>query len=211
MQKEIKDYFVKPDDAVLKQIALPIPIPEINSPATQEIIHKMLEIAYGKQQNVSRPYLVGLAAPQIGISRRIIIVDLQQNTVDRKTGQPEVFINPEITWKSKEEWEWREGCFSAGPNVMGIVKRPVSVKICALTRLGEEVEIQFDNYPARICQHEIDHLDGIEFVERVLAQNPDNLHWVKEDEFMKYRENEAWRTWPKKCSRAKWEQIKGIK
>lgn len=211
MSKEIKDYFVKPDDPVLKQIAKLVEEVEISSLEIQNIIETMLDIAYGKQRDTSKPYLVGLAAPQIGISRRIVIVDTEQDAIKREAGNPQIFINPEIIWKSEEEEEWQEGCFSAGPNVRGIVRRPIFVKIRALNRNGEQVEATFDHYPARIFQHEIDHLDGHEFVDLVLAQNPNNLHWVEDEEFMEYRNNEAWRNWPKKCSRETWEKIKGVK
>lgn len=107
-------------------------------------------------------------------------------------------------------WEWYEGCYSAD-RVCGIVRRPISVKVKAFNQKGKLIEEKFDYYTARIFQHETDHLDGHEFVDLVLAQNPDNLHWVEDEEFMEYRNNEAWRNWPKKCSRQKWEEIKGIK
>ncbi|MGE5042102.1 MAG: peptide deformylase, partial [Candidatus Levyibacteriota bacterium] len=74
---------------------------------------------------------------------------------------------------------------------------------------GKEVEEEYSGYTARIFQHEIDHLDGKEFTTHIIDDN--NLHWVKDNEFPIYRDKEAWRTWPYKCSRKKWEQIKGIK
>ena len=209
MSEVIKDYFVEPSNPILKKIAEVIPLEKIASPEIQEIIKKMLHIAYGEQEDKKKPFLVGVAAPQLGISQRIVLVD---RLADGKgeAGDLNVYINPEITWKSDEEEEWYEGCYSAD-QVCGIVRRPVSVKVKAFNQEGDFIEEQFDHYTARIFQHETDHLDGHEFVELVLAQNPDNLHWVKDEEFMEYRNNEAWRNWPKKCSRKTWEKIKGIK
>ncbi|MDD2823323.1 MAG: peptide deformylase [Candidatus Daviesbacteria bacterium] len=209
MPHQIKDYFVKPSDPILKNIAKPIPQEKIHLPKTKQIIKKMLSIAYGEQMDKSKPFLVGVAAPQLGISERIVLVDRLADGKG-KAGDLNVYINPEITWKSEEEWEWYEGCYSAD-RVCGIVSRPIAIKIKAHDQNGNIIEEDFEYYTARIFQHEIDHLNGHEFVELVLTQNPNNLHWVEDKEFMNYRNNEAWRNWPKKCSREKWEKIKGIK
>ena len=89
-----------------------------------------------------------------------------------------------------------------------VVSRPVSIKIRAYNKNGNLVEEGHIGYTARIFQHEIDHLDGIEFVSHIT--DPDKLHWVENAEFLEYRNKEAWRDWPKKCSRDKWARIKGI-
>lgn len=206
MPKQIKDFFVKPSDPILKKIAREISRDKITSAEIQKSIKKMLAIVYGEQEDKKKPFLVGVAAPQLGISQRIILVD---RLADGKgeCGDLNVYINPEIIWKSEEEWEWYEGCYSAD-RVCGIVKRPVSVKVKAFNQKGERVEEGFDHYTARIFQHETDHLNGHEFVE--LITDPDKLHWVEDDEFMEYRNNEAWRNWPKKCSFEKWQKIKGV-
>ena len=204
---EMNEKFVSPDNPVLVQIAQPIAKEKINSPETKEIIEKMLNIAYGEQQDRNRPLLVGLAAPQIGISKRIILVDV---AADGKgsVGDLRVYINPEIIWKSEEKNEWYEGCFSTS-RVCGIVSRPTSIRIKAFTQNGKEVEEEHTGYTARIFQHEIDHLNGIEFVSHITDDN--KLHWVEKEEFPQYRNQEAWRDWPRKCPREKWERIKGIK
>ncbi len=198
--------FVRPDDPVLIQVAEPIKPGEIQSPKIQAIIERMLDTAFGEQVDRSKPLLVGLAAPQIGISRRIILADVAARGKGN-IGDLRVFINPEIIWESPEKDEWYEGCYSTS-RVCGIVKRPVSVKIKAFTRTAELIEEEYTGYTARIFQHEIDHLDGIEFVTHI--SDDDKLHWVEEDEFPQYRNQEAWRNWPNKCPRAKWEKIKGI-
>lgn len=166
----------------------------------------MLSVAFGEQKNANVPLLVGLAAPQIGISKRIILVDLSADGKG-KLGDLHVFINPEIIWKSAEEAEWYEGCFSTDC-VCGVVARSTHIKVRAYTREGELSEDEYHDFVARIFQHEIDHLDGIEFVRHI--QDDNKLHWVEGDEFPAYRNNQAWRNWPHKCPRERWEKIKGI-
>src|SRR3989344_4976142 len=96
-----------------------IPQSKINSKPIQLIIQKMLKVAGVEQKDKKKPVMVGLAAPQIGIKKRIILVDIKANGKG-KVGKIKVYINPEIIWKSKEEGEWYEGCFS----IPGIEKHP---------------------------------------------------------------------------------------
>lgn len=198
--------FVKPDDLVLVKTAMVIDLGQIKSSETNADIERMLDAAYGEQKDRSKPLLVGLAAPQIGISKRIILVDVAANGKG-KIGDLRVYINPEVIWKSKNEVEWYEGCYSTD-RVCGIVSRPNKIIIKAYNREGLQVEEEYGGYTARIFQHEIDHLNGIEFVSRII--DDDKLHWVEEDEFPQYRDREAWRSWQKKCSRDKWNKIKGL-
>lgn len=198
--------FVKPNDAVLIKKAESIEPSEIKSQPTSSVIEKMLSLAYGEQEDRQRPVLVGLAAPQIGISKRIILVDVQADGKG-KVGDLRLYIDPEIVWVSDDVLEWYEGCFSTS-RVCGIVSRPKSVKIRALSTDGSIVEEEYSGYTARIFQHEIDHLNGIEFVSHITDDS--KLHWVEEKEFPDYRNNGAWRSWTKLCPREKWQQIKGI-
>jgi peptide deformylase len=199
--------FVAPNDLVLIRKAKKISVDRIGASDTQDIIGKMLDIAYPEQGDRSKPVMVGLAAPQIGISKRIILVDVG---ADGHGGVSDlrVYINPEIIWISDNNEEWYEGCYSTD-RVCGVVSRPVSIKVKAYTKDGKIVEEKHSGYVARIFQHEIDHLDGIEFVSHI--KDDEKLHWVEENEFPQYRDKEAWRTWSRKCSREKWEKIKGIK
>ncbi len=195
----MKVKFLKPNDPRLREIAEEIPPDQINSAPTKEIIKTMFSVAYGEQKDKNKPIMVGLAAPQIGISKRIILVDVKANGKG-KVGDLRVYINPRITWKSKRLGEWYEGCYSTG-RICGIVSRPTSIKIQAfiLTPQGGSlkfVEEKRSGYTARIFQHEIDHLDGKIFIDRI--KNPDKLHWVEEKDFPLYRNREAWRTWTKK-------------
>lgn len=201
----IKD-LVSPSDPVLLRVAEPIDLSQIQSSHVIDVIERILESSLGRQHDHSKPMAVGLAAPQIGISKRIITIDLKADGKGR-VGDLQIFINPEITWKSEDEAEWYEGCWSTS-RVCGVVSRPQKIKVHAYTVGGEEVEHEYVGYTARIFQHEIDHLDGKEFVTHITDDN--NLHWVEESEFPEYRNHEAWRNWNKKCPREKWEKIKGI-
>ncbi|WP_054694661.1 peptide deformylase [Syntrophomonas palmitatica] len=99
---------------------------------------------------------VGLAAPQIGISKRMILVDPGDNLLE--------LINPVII-KSAGEKSAREGCLSI-PGTVGMVKRALEVTVVGLNRQGEEVTIEASDLLARVLQHEIDHLDGILFIDK---------------------------------------------
>lgn len=178
--------FLKPSDPLLRKAAQEIPEDKILSLETQNIIKKILKIAFGEQKDAKKPVLVGLAAPQIGISKRIILVDVKSDGKG-KVGDLRVYINPQIVWTSKIKGEWYEGCYSI-PEICGIVSRPVSIKLNS----GEK----FNGYVARIFQHEIDHLDGKFFVD--LISNPNDLHHVRPEEFPLYRNKKAWKNWPKK-------------
>lgn len=143
--------------------------------------------------------MVGLAAPQIGISKRIILVDVKADGKG-KVGDLRVYINPEIIWKSKREGEWYEGCFSI-KNICGIVSRPTSIKIQAFVLQPGRLQAKFiqekhKGYVARIFQHEIDHLNGVLFIDHI--KEPDKLHRVEDHEFPLYRNKQAWRNWPRK-------------
>lgn len=190
----MKTIFLRPSNLLLKAVAQEIPKDQIDSKNTQKIIKTMLNVAYGNQKNKKKPIMVGLAAPQIGISKRIILVDIKADGKG-KTGELRVYINPEITYISKSKKKWYEGCYSTG-KICGIVQRPTSIKIKAFNPEGILVEEKHKDYIARIFQHEIDHLNGKIFID--LIKDPNNLHWVEKTEFPLYRNKEAWRNWPKK-------------
>lgn len=200
--------FLKPENNLLREKSKKIPIPEIRSEENQKLIQNMFDVARGKQGDKKKGVLVGLAAPQVGILKRVILVDVgadgRGNVSDLRA-----FINPEIIWTDEEQEEWYEGCLSAAYQtgfVCGIVSRPKSIRVSAWNEVGEQTTQTFSGYVARVFQHEIDHLNGIEFTQRV--SNPENLHWVEQDEIMTYRKNDNWKKWPKKCPREKWIAIK---
>ena len=201
------DKFVSPNDPVLNRVAEAVPLENIQSAEVRESIKEMFDVALGEQQDAGKPLLVGLAAPQIGISRRIILVDVVADGRG-KVGDLRLYINPEIIETSSEEVEWYEGCFSTS-RVCGIVSRPQQIKIRAYKKDGQMIEEEYSGYTARIFQHEIDHLNGREFTTHITDDN--KLHWVEKEEFPKYRDEQGWKNWSNKCPRERWNEIKGIK
>jgi peptide deformylase len=108
---------------------------------------------------------VGLAAPQVGVTRRIIVVDVAGK--DEKP-QPIALINPEIVWQSEETQVYEEGCLSL-PEMYADVERPAKVKVRYLDRDGAKQEIEGEGLLAVCLQHEIDHIDGVLFVDHISA------------------------------------------
>jgi len=111
---------------------------------------------------------VGLAAPQLGELKRIIAVHpIQEHSLKEKSEKkPQVFINPKIIKKSKETIIDEEGCLSF-PGLFLKIKRAKEVEIEALNENGKKIRVRVEGLPARIFQHEIDHLDGILFIDRI--------------------------------------------
>jgi peptide deformylase len=101
---------------------------------------------------------VGLAAPQVGILRRVVVIDVGEGLLK--------LVNPQVIAYSGEQIDV-EGCLSI-PNVHGEVKRPESVIVRALNEKGEQVEINGTGLLARALCHEIDHLDGILFIDKAI-------------------------------------------
>ena len=109
---------------------------------------------------------VGLAAPQIGESIRLIVVEYPEN--DKEEDSPlkaYKLVNPEIIWRSEETVVGMEGCLSV-KGLMGEVERAESIKLRALSVHGRPLNISASGWLARIFQHEIDHLDGVCYVDR---------------------------------------------
>ena len=106
---------------------------------------------------------IGLAAIQIGVPRRVVTMDLAKKD-DAKA--PQVFINPEVIWKSDEKSVYEEGCLSI-PEYYEEVERPTSVKVKFLDLEGKEHEIEANGLLATCLQHEIDHTNGVLFIDHI--------------------------------------------
>lgn len=102
---------------------------------------------------------VGLAAPQVGILKRIAVVDIRE-------GNKVILINPEII-EAEGKAVMEEGCLSI-PGQTGEVIRNEKIKVRSLNRKGEEIEFEASGFEARAIQHEIDHLDGVLFVDKIV-------------------------------------------
>ena len=124
-------------------------VPEIN-PTIEKLLDNLAETMYAAGNGI------GLAAPQIGISKRAIVVDVGDGLI--------TLVNPQVVESSGVDVE-TEGCLSI-PGVTGDVVRPAQVKVQGLNRQGEPVEIEADGMLARALQHEIDHLEGILFIDK---------------------------------------------
>lgn len=108
---------------------------------------------------------VGLAAPQIGISKRIIVVEFGDEYDDTVPNQLYVLINPEITKKSNATLTGIEGCLSV-PGLVGEVERSSTVTVVGQDLDGEKVKIRAQGWLARIFQHEVDHINGVLYTDR---------------------------------------------
>lgn len=201
----MKLHFVPPNDPILKKIAQALTVEEVKSHKYQELIDSMFLLARG-EQDPNKKGLVGVAAPQVGFSNRIILVDLIADGMGR-LGDLHLYINPEITDSSDEKNEWYEGCFSTD-RFRGIVERPTKIKLKYLDIDGNSQRAEFSGYTARIFQHEIDHLNAKEFISHITSEN--NLHWVEDDQVKEYRNNQAWRNWPHKATFKHWREVKGL-
>lgn len=136
-------------DPVLRQKAKPIP--EV-TPNIQKLLTDLADTLYDTQNGI------GLAAPQIGILKRAIVVDVGQGLLE--------LVNPEVI-HSEGEQVGSEGCLSL-PGLSGEVLRAYKVTVKALNRNGEEITITGEGLLARCLLHEIDHLDGVLFTDRAL-------------------------------------------
>ena len=126
------------------------------------------QLALAMQATMMQRNGVGIAAPQVYVSKRIIIVASRANL--RYPDAPEmdavVMVNPEILEKSDTTILGEEGCLSV-PDERGLVTRAETIKVRYLTLQGEVVETVYTGFPARIVQHEVDHLNGLLFIQRI--------------------------------------------
>ncbi|WP_309121354.1 peptide deformylase [Paenibacillus sp.] len=149
---------VKHPDPVLREVAKPVPKV---TPNIQKLLTDMAETMYDAPG-------VGLAAPQIGISKRVIVIDVGDDH-----GLIEM-VNPEIVEAGGEQLG-PEGCLSI-PGLQGDVRRKDRLKVKGLDRNGNEIVIEADGFLSRAFQHEIDHLNGVLYIdiaERVYEPKPD--------------------------------------
>jgi peptide deformylase len=119
---------------------------------------------------------IGLAAVQVGVAKRLLVIDLQDKDedTDAVVRTPRVFINPEILWESDEMAVYNEGCLSV-PEMYADVQRPAVVRAKWLDGHGKSHEQQIDGLLATCLQHEMDHLEGILFVDHLSRLKRDML------------------------------------
>ncbi len=140
------------------------------SRAVEKIDDKILTIIEDMKETLYEKNGVGLAAPQIGILKRIIIIDIGDG--------PIILLNPVIVYQKGEQIDV-EGCLSV-PGVWGTVKRPKKVIVRGMNPEGETVEYEGEDLLARAFCHEIDHLDGVIYTDKVIEYiNPDQIQEAK--------------------------------
>ena len=143
-------------DPILRQVAAPV---ERVDAALRRLAGDMLETMYDAPG-------IGLAAPQVGVSRRLIVLDVSEKDGER---HPLVMINPEIVRLADERRTYEEGCLSI-PDVKVEIERPAELTVRFLDRDGKLKELSADGLLATAIQHEVDHLEGrliIDFLSRL--------------------------------------------
>ena len=160
---------------VLKKVAEPV---AAVTDAHRKLMDDMVETMYAAHG-------IGLAAPQVGQSVRILVLDIKQREEEQAKGEVMHFVNPEVTWESEELNVYNEGCLSV-PDQYSEVERPKRIKMKYLDYDGKPHEIEADGLLATCLQHEIDHLDGILFVDHLSTLKRDMImrkvkKWAKEN------------------------------
>jgi peptide deformylase len=148
----VREILILPDKRLRK---VSEPVKKIDA-GIRKLVDDMLETMYDAPG-------IGLAAIQIGTSKRVVTMDLAKKEEPKN---PQVFINPEIVWSSDEKAVYEEGCLSI-PETYSDVERPAQVKVKYLDLEGELHEIEANGLLSTCLQHEVDHLNGILFIDHL--------------------------------------------
>ena len=156
----VREIIILPD----KRLRLPSePVKRIDS-GIRKLVDDLFETMYDAPG-------IGLAAIQIGIAKRIVTMDLSKKDEEH---QPQVFINPEVIWASDETSKYEEGCLSI-PEFYEEVERPAKVKVKYLDVDGKEHELEATGLLATCLQHEIDHTNGVLFIDHISKLKRDRI------------------------------------
>ena len=148
----VREILILPDKRLRK---VSEPVKKIDA-GIRRLVDDMLETMYDAPG-------IGLAAIQIGTSKRVVTMDLAKKEEPKN---PQVFINPEIVWSSDEKAVYEEGCLSI-PEIYSDVERPAQVKVKYLDLEGELHEIEANGLLSTCLKHEVDHLNGILFIDHL--------------------------------------------
>jgi peptide deformylase len=162
---------------VLRTRARTLDKSEIKNTAIQEFIDSLIDTMYEYSG-------VGLAAPQVHESVRVFVAMLDPD--GRGEGDAIAFVNPDITVVGDQTVEGWEGCLSI-PEIRGRVPRAQHIKVSALDRTGKRFELELKDFPARVVQHETDHLDGVLFLDRM--KSFESLTYL--EEYSRYHTKQA--------------------
>jgi peptide deformylase len=144
---------VDADLAILKKTSAPVDVVDDD---LRRLMDDMLETMYAAPG-------IGLAAIQVGVAKRVIVMDLAKKD---EPPAPRFFVNPQILWASEETGLWEEGCLSV-PDIYDDVERPLKVRLTYLNYHGERIEEDADELYAVCIQHEMDHLNGVLFIDHL--------------------------------------------
>lgn len=177
-------------DPRLRQVCVAITRTQLRDRAQQREIDALLDFVYGVstqnlpdgRRDLSHPNTVGLSANQVGIMKQISVIDLSIG--HRGYTDVHVLVNPRIVAHSRSVVEKPEGCVNF-PTTWGMVRRSRSVQVAALDRSGNELTFKLTGWAAVLLQHEIDHLQGVLFIDRLV--DPEKAHLVKTEEYPEYR------------------------
>src|SRR5882724_2922974 len=148
----LRDILVVPDP-ILKKLSARVDVVDDD---LRRLMDDMLETMYAAPG-------IGLAAIQVGVPKRVIVMDLARG---EEPPAPRRFVNPQILWASEETQPYEEGCLSV-PEIFEEVERSSRVRLRYLNDLGETVEEEAEGLYAVCIQHEIDHLDGVLFIDKL--------------------------------------------
>ena len=154
-----------PAMALLPIIVAPDPRLKVKAKPVTQVDDRIRKILDDMVETMHAAPGIGLAAPQVGHALRMLVVDIAK---EGEPSKPMKFINPEIAWTSKELTPWEEGCLSL-PEQFAEVERPKEVKVRYLDETGAKREIHATGLLATCVQHEMDHLDGLLFVDHISA------------------------------------------
>ncbi len=149
----VRPIITLPDEKILRAVSTPLKSVDAHARA---VFDDMLETMYDAPG-------IGLAAIQIGVAQRMLVVDLAKEGEAKK---PIFVANPEIIWASDEISDYEEGCLSI-PDFYEMVDRPKEIKLRFLDRHGEAAELHATGLTATVLQHEIDHLNGVLFIDHI--------------------------------------------
>ncbi len=149
--------------AKLKLYEYPHPILKKKAEKVQKVDDELRKLLDDMLETMYASNGCGLAAPQIGVSKRIVVIDIAHEDEEPR---PLYMVNPEIVWQSEEKEISEEGCLSV-PGQRAEVERPAAVRIKYLDYDGREQELEADDFLAVAAQHEIDHLDGVLYIDKL--------------------------------------------
>ena len=144
-------------------VILPDPLLRMVSKPVERVDEDLRRLADDMLETMYDAPGIGLAAIQVGVPLRMLVIDLSR---EDEPAQPQLFINPEIVARSDASSVYEEGCLSI-PDYYAEVERPATVRVSHLDRDGKQREIDADGLLATCLQHEIDHLDGVLFIDRI--------------------------------------------